>query len=71
MGKLVIKIPGNKEETFDLTSPEKHTENMERLQFLLTELQQKNALKRLKNLQGILSKDFHVTEDELHMQESK
>ena len=71
MGKLVIKIPGNKEETLDFTSPGKHTENMEKLQFLLIELQQKNALKQLKNLQGILSKNFYVTEDELHMQENK
>jgi len=63
----VIKIPGKTTKVLDLTK-EDFNKELEEVDLLLKELKQKKALQLLDKLAGILSEDFEVPEEELHLQ---
>jgi len=67
MGEIVIKIPGRTTKVLDLTK-EDFSKELEEVDLLLKELKQKKALRLLDKLAGILSEDFEVSEEELHLQ---
>jgi len=67
MGEIVIKIPGRTTKVFDLTK-ENFCKELEEVDLLLKELKQKRALQLLDKLSGVLSEDFEVSEEELHLQ---
>ncbi len=66
MGQIVIKVPNDIEEEFVL----RNEKDLEKLIFLLKRLKDFNeALDFILNNRGILPKNFHISEEELHLQE--
>ena len=67
MGELIIKIPEDIHETFDLRK-EPIDKELEKLEATIKKIKQKMAIKKLLELAGVLPKDFKVIEEELHLQ---
>jgi hypothetical protein len=68
MGEIVIKVPGNNKQIFDLTRGN-FVNELEKVDLLLKEIRQKRALELLNKLACTLPEDFKVSEEELHMQD--
>ena len=67
MGEIIIKVLEDINKTFDLTKDD-FSRDLEEIDLILKEIKQKRALKLLNKLAGTLSKDFEVSEEELHLQ---
>ncbi len=67
MGEIIIKVPEDTKEIFDLTERDFDNE-LEKIELLLKEIRQKRALELLGKLAGTLPEDFEVSEEELHLQ---